>query len=202
MALSPTRAEAREAFLDAAERLLVEVGWADVTTRRLANEAGLNHGLVHYYFGSMEEVLVEVLERFTGRLVERQRAMYAGQEPFIEKWRTAMRYLEEDRASGYQKIWFELQAMAWNRPELRERVAHVNAEWRAVLTEAFTGAMKDYGIDTRRVPVTAVVSLVVTFNEGLMLERLSGVTEGHDELLRAIDRWLKSLEDEKRKKTR
>ena len=67
MAVSPTRAEARDAFLDAAERLLGEVGWADVTTRRLAKEAGLNHGLVHYYFGSMEDVLVEVLERFTAR---------------------------------------------------------------------------------------------------------------------------------------
>src|SRR5690242_3995124 len=179
MAVSPTRAEARDTFLDAAERLLVEGGWADVTTRRLAKEAGLNHGLVHYYFGSMELVLVEVLERFTGRLIERQRAMYAGQEPFIEKWRTAMGYLDEDQASGYQKIWLELQAMAWNRPELRERIAHVNAEWRAVLTDAFSAAMDDYDIDTDRLPVAAVVSLVVTFNEGIMLERLSGVTAGH-----------------------
>jgi AcrR family transcriptional regulator len=200
MAVSPTRADAREAFLDAAERLLIDVGWADVTTRRLAQEAGLNHGLVHYYFGSMEEVLVEVLERFTVRLVERQRALYAGDEPFIEKWRTAMRYLDEDRSSGYQKIWFELQAMAWNRPALRERVAHVNTEWRAVLTEALSGAMKEYGLDRRRVPVDALVSLVITFNEGIMLERLSGITEGHDDLLQAIDKWLRALEGEKRKK--
>jgi AcrR family transcriptional regulator len=200
MAVSPTRADAREAFLDAAERLLIDVGWADVTTRRLAQEAGLNHGLVHYYFGSMEEVLVEVLERFTARLVERQRALYAGDEPFIEKWRTAMRYLDEDRSSGYQKIWFELQAMAWNRPALRERVAHVNTEWRAVLTEAVSGAMQEYGLDRRRVPADALVSLVITFNEGIMLERLSGITEGHDDLLQTIDKWLRTLEGEKRKK--
>src|SRR4051794_35433669 len=201
MAVSPVRAEAREAFLDAAERLLIELGWADVTTRRLAKEAGLNHGLVHYYFGSMEEVLVEVLERFTAKLVERQRAMYAGDEPFIEKWRAAMRYLEEDRSSGYQKIWFELQAMAWNRPALRERIAQVNAEWRAVLTDAFSRAAKEYGVNTRRFPVAAIVSLVVTFNEGIMLERLSGVSEGHDDLLHAIDRWLESLERDKRERS-
>ena len=200
MAVSPTRVEAREAFLDAAERLLVDVGWADVTTRRLAQEAGLNHGLVHYYFGSMEEVLVEVLERFTARLIERQRALYGGDEPFIEKWRTAMRYLDEDRSSGYQKVWFELQALAWNRPALRERVAHVNAEWRLVLTEALSAAMTAYGLDRRRLPVDAVVSLVITFNEGIMLERLSSITEGHDNLLQTIDRWLRSLEAEKRKK--
>ena len=71
------RAAAEEALLDAAERLLVDVGYAAVTTRRLAEEAGVNHGLVHYYFGSMEKLLVRVLERFTERLIARQRELYA-----------------------------------------------------------------------------------------------------------------------------
>src|SRR5260370_1374292 len=106
-----------EAFLDAAERLLVRVGYADMTVRRLAEEAGANHGLVHYYFGSMEELFLRVLERFTERLIQRQKAMYAADVAFIEKWRTAMRYLDEDLQAGYPKVWLELQAMAWNRPE-------------------------------------------------------------------------------------
>ena len=82
-----------ETFLDAAERLLIEVGHAGISTRRLAAEAGLNPGLVHYYFGSMEELLVQVLERFTEQLVSRQREMYARDVPFLEKWRTAMDFL-------------------------------------------------------------------------------------------------------------
>ena len=102
----------------------------------MAEEAGANHGLVHYYFGSVEQLLVRVLERFTERLIARQRELYAADEPFVEKWRTAMRYLVSEDAT-YEKIWLELQALAWNRPELRERLARVNAEWRAVLTEAF-----------------------------------------------------------------
>src|SRR5215211_6946410 len=84
---SAARSSAEEALLDAAERLLVEVGHAGITTRRLAREASVNHGLVHYYFGSVENLLVQVLERFTERLVARQRAMYAADIPFIEKWR-------------------------------------------------------------------------------------------------------------------
>jgi hypothetical protein len=76
-------------------------------------------------------------------------------------------------------------------------VVRVNAEWRAVLTDAFSRAAKEYGLDRRRFPVEALVSLVVTFNEGIMLERLSGVSKGHAELLRAIDRWLQGLEREK-----
>jgi AcrR family transcriptional regulator len=195
MAEASARLEAKAAILDAAERLLVEVGHAGITTRGLAAEAGVNHGLVHYYFGSMENVLVETLERFTGRLVHRQRAMYAADVPFIEKWRTAMRYLDEDFRSGYQKVWLELHALAWNRPELKRKVARVDAQWRQVLTEAFSEAMEGYGLDTERFPVEAVVSLVMTFNQGIILERHSGVFEGHTELLGWIDGWLESLEE-------
>jgi hypothetical protein len=123
--------------------------------------------------------------------------MYATDAPFIEKWRTAMGYLDEDVEAGYPKVWFELQAMAWNHPDMRERLTRVNAEWRAVLTDAFTKAAKEYGVDQRRFPVAAMVALVMTFNEGLMLERISGISEGHDALLGGIDRWLQELEDAK-----
>ena len=181
--------ETEQALLDAAERLLVDAGAAGITTRRVAEEAGANHGLVHYYFGSVEQLLVRVLERFTERLIERQRQLYAAELPFVEKWRTAMAYLDEDRP--YQKIWFELQALAWNRPELRERLAAVHAEWRAVLMEAFAPVQERLGID---LPLGALVTLVYTFNEGIMLERMSGVEDGHRELLDWIERRLSELE--------
>ena len=199
MAISTARSANEEAFLDAAERLLVTTGYAGISVRRLADEAGANHGLVHYYFGSMEELFLRVLERFTLRLIERQRAMYSTDAPFIEKWRAAMRFMDEDLAAGYPKVWFELQAMAWNHPDMRERVRRVNDEWRDVLTEAFTKAADDYGLDRRRVPVEAMVSLVMTFNVGMMLERMEGVTTGHEQLLGSIEGWLAELERTKEK---
>ena len=177
--------ETEQALLDAAERLLVESGAAGITTRQVAKAAGANHGLVHYYFGSVEQLLVRVLERFTERLTERQRQLYAADAPFLEKWRTAMAYLEDDRP--YQKIWFELQALAWNRPDLQERLARVHAEWRAVLCEAFAPVREELGLE---LPLEALVSLVYAFNEGIMLERLSGIETGHRELLDWIDGWL------------
>jgi AcrR family transcriptional regulator len=187
VALLVTKTEARsateEALLDAAERLLVGVGYAGITTRRLAEEAGVNHGLVHYYFGSIENLLVRTLERFTERLVARQRELYASDLPFIEKWRTAMRYLTSDDVT-YDKVWLELQALGWNDRELRERLAHINDEWRSVLLEAFEQPRREYGID---VPLEALVSLVITFNLGIMLERLGGIETGHHELLEWIE---------------
>jgi AcrR family transcriptional regulator len=185
---TPARSAAEEALLDAAERLLVDVGHAGITTRRLAEEAGVNHGLVHYYFGSNENRLVRALERFSGRLIVRHRELYAADMPFVEKWRTAMRYLVSEDAT-YEKIWLELQALAWNNADLRARLARVNAEWRAVLVEAFAEPHREHGID---LPLEALVSLVMTFNLGIIVERLGGIDTGHAELLDWIDRWLSS----------
>ena len=131
---------------------------------------------------------MRALERFTERLIARQRDLYAADEPFVDKWRTAMRYLVSEDVT-YEKVWLELQAMAWNHPELRERLARVNGEWRAVLTEAFAQARDEFGID---MPVDALVSLVMTFNIGIIVERLGGIETGHDALLEWIDEWLSS----------
>src|SRR3954466_7809128 len=168
------RSAAEEALLDAAERLLVEAGHAGITTRRLAEAAGVNHGLVHYYFGSNENLLARALERFTERLIERQRALYAADLPFLEKWRTAMRHLIADDAT-YEKIWMELQALAWNEPELRARLADVNTQWRAVLTQVAAEPHRELGI---AMPLDALVSVVITFNLGIMVDLLCFIDTG------------------------
>jgi TetR/AcrR family transcriptional regulator len=186
------RSDPETRFMDAAERLLVEIGYSAITTRRLAEEAGANLGLLHYYFGSVEELFVRVLERFTDRLIARQRAMYASPLPYIEKWRQAMRYLDADRP--YQKIWWELQAMAWNRPEFRPRVAAVLSAWREAMRESVAEAVARYRLEHAGFSTDDWITLIVAANEGIILERLSGIEHGHDALLAAIDGWLQARE--------
>ena len=183
-----------EAFLDAAERLLIREGAAGISTRRLAQEAGQNHGLVHYYFGSVDELMLQALERFTDRVLERQRAMYETSEPFIQKWRTAVGYIEEDLEAGYPKVWAELEALAWDRPELRDRLRNVSDRWRSLLRDAVAEAIEEYGLDEDGFSAEALAALVMQFNKGLLNERLLGFDRGHAELLDAIDRWLASME--------
>ena len=97
-----------------------------------------------------------------------------------------MRYLVSEDVS-YQKIWLELQALAWNNPDIKARLARVNAEWRAVLTDAFDQPRRELGIT---LPLDALVSLVMTFNLGIIIERLGGIDTGHRELLDWIERWI------------
>jgi AcrR family transcriptional regulator len=185
-----------ESFLDAAERLLVREGLGGISTRQLAREAGQNHGLVHYYFGSVDELLLQTLERFTGRVLERQRAMYETDAPFAEKWRTAMGFIEEDLEAGYPKVWAELEVLAWNKPEMRERLHGVNDSWRSLLRDALAEAIEEYGLETG-FSAEAWATLVMQFNKGLLNERLLGFDRGHAELLEAIDGWLTTLEQQK-----
>jgi AcrR family transcriptional regulator len=187
-----TKPDIRTVFLDAAERLLIEEGRRGISTRRLAREAGLNHGLVHYYFGTVENLMLAVFERFTNRLAERQRGMYAADVPFLEKWRTAMGFMEEDLAAGYPKIWAELQAAAMNDAELARRFRTVYATWRAVLTDAFIDAAREYRVSDAAVP--ALVTLVMTFTIGMFNERLVGVDTGHADLLAWFDTAIRSME--------
>ena len=58
--------------------------------------------------------------------------------------------------------------------------------------------MDEYGLDRERFPLAAIVSLVMTFNEGLMVERLSGISAGHRDLMEMAERWLEALEEAKR----
>ena len=176
----------------------MEVGYGAITTRKLAERAGVNHGLVHYYFGSMEELLLRVVERFTDALIERQRAMYAADTPFIDKWREAMRFLDEDTDSGYHKVWLEMQAMAWNDTAIRDRLQQVHLRWMEVVDGAFASGLAELGVDPAAFPTRAVVGLVITFNQGIMVERLLGVDSGHRELLAMIDRTVDELWEEQR----
>ena len=190
-AKTTARSAAEEALLDAAERVLVDVGYAGITTRRLAEEAGVNHGLVHYYFGSVENLLVRDA-RAVHRAADRAaaRACTPRDEPFLEKWRTAMRYLVSEDVDLREGLARAPGARLESTPDLRERLARVNAEWRAVLTEAFEEPHRELGIE---MPLDALVSLVMTFNIGIIVERLGGIETGHDELLDWIDRMAVEL---------
>jgi AcrR family transcriptional regulator len=55
------RSNIRRQILDAAIALIAEIGWADITTRKVAERAGVNNALIHYYFGSKDALLREAI---------------------------------------------------------------------------------------------------------------------------------------------
>ncbi|HEX6418276.1 MAG TPA: TetR/AcrR family transcriptional regulator [Acidimicrobiales bacterium] len=189
---TPERNATAEALLDATERLLVSTGPSGLTTRRIAEEAGQAHGLIRYHFGSLEHLVVRVVERATERILDRQRRLYAGDEPFVEKWRTAMRYLDEDLTVGtFPKLAGEMLALSWNQPAYRDAIHRMLAGFTGMLAGAVRTALADQGI--AGADVEALATLVRTFQLGMIAERLAGVDIGHRALIDAIDGWLTRL---------
>ena len=194
--ISEQRQQVTARLMDAAERLLYDVGYAGVTTRAVAAEAGIKHGLVHYYFGSMDELLTQTLERFVNQLAEALEALY--EDPglsFADKWRLGSQFWVDEPASRFPKVLLELLAMGWNMRSLQPRLTQVHARFRAIFERHFGQALRDYGLDETEFPLKVIVAAVTSFQLGLIVEGLSDVHEGHQELLDWIQRWIDGLEE-------
>lgn len=193
------RDEARDhktakALLEATERLLIKHGHSGVSTRRIAEEAGQPHGLVRYHFGSLEALLLRTLEQAAGGIIERQRTLYESDQPFVEKWRTAMELLDSDLQTGFPKLTAELFAKAWNEPAYREGLHDTMRAFTDMLAEAVAGAAAEYDANLGTEHTLALATLIRTFQIGMIIERLAGIEVGHAELLAAIEERLSETE--------
>jgi hypothetical protein len=142
----------------------------------------------------VDELLLHTLERFTGRVIDRQQATFAADAPFAEKWRAAVGFIEQDLATGYPKAWPGVEAAVLDTPGMRDRINAVIDRWRSLLRDALAAAIDEFGLERSGCTPERLAPLVMRFDKGLLLERLLGLDRGHAELLSAIDNWLTSWE--------
>lgn len=135
----------REDLLEAAGRLLREVGYGAMSTRRVAEAAGVPLSQIHYHFRSMQGLLLELLKAENARLLDRQTALYGSDMPLSEKWRTACRYLEEDLQSGYVRVLHEMMYAALSDTEIRDHVRQQLGGWKRLLTDVAEVAIERHG---------------------------------------------------------
>src|SRR5262245_36524196 len=110
--------QTRERILDATFRRLVAEGYAALSVREIAKDAGVNHALINYHFRSKEQLVIDVLDAVNQRLLSRQAQMYEGSAGFAEKWASARRFYEDDLASGFVRLQAELWAASLSNPGL------------------------------------------------------------------------------------
>jgi AcrR family transcriptional regulator len=130
---TPPEPDARTALLAAAESCLRQYGYAGLSTRRVAEEAGMPLSQIHYHFGSKDALVLALLEHQNRRLLERQRATFAADLPLWRRWEKACDYLDEDLASGYVRVLQEMIAAGWSNPEIAAAVRRFLGGWYALL---------------------------------------------------------------------
>src|SRR5262245_15699873 len=113
--------ETKAKILDAAFQRLAREGYAALSIREIAKDAGVNHALINYHFRSKDQLVIAVLDHANQRLLERQSRMYASPGGFAEKWAHAREFYKSDLASGFVRVQAELWAASLADPVLKEK---------------------------------------------------------------------------------
>jgi len=166
---SKTRAQ----LLDAAELLLLEDGYASVTSRRVAARAGLKPQLVHYYFRTMDDLFLEVFRRRAEENVVRVERAIAADGSLRALWQ-----LNDDLRGARFNI--EFVALANHRKAIRTEIARYAERFRAAQLDAVTTALNELGVTEDRIPPIVALLMMTGLTQVLALEDALGMTAGHD----------------------
>ena len=128
-------AQTRTRILDAARTCLLADGYANLSTRRVAEAADVPLSQIHYYFGSRQELILAVLAAENQRLLARQREMFAAPDPLWVRWELACDFLDTDVESGYVRILQEMIAAGWSDADVAAAVRELVGGWYSVLAD-------------------------------------------------------------------
>jgi AcrR family transcriptional regulator len=129
-------------IIDAARACLLADGYAAMSTRKVADQAGVPLSQIHYHFGSKDDLIVGLLRAENEGRLERQAEMYGPDLPLSEQWEIACGFFDEDLASGYVRILQEMTAAGWSSRALADELKEVYGAWVALLARVAQGAGK------------------------------------------------------------
>lgn len=167
----PKGAAKRTLLLDTAERLIVEEGYAAVSTRRVGLEAGVKPPLVHYYFPTTDDLLLAVYQRAAEQAHQRTLDALAAPRPLEALWSLC-------KESAHTALGTELYALANHRKAIRSHIAENGAAVRDVEAAALASAVGDR-LDRSVCDPKALLLLLTGISRILVMEQAVGVTDGH-----------------------
>ena len=137
--------DTRRRILDAARARLLADGYAGLSTRKVAEEAGVPLSQLHYHFGSKGGLILALFEMENEERLTRQTRMYAEDRPLWQRYEQACDFLEDDLESGYVRVLQELVAAGWSNPEIGAAVRELFGGWIALLIEVARDAEHRHG---------------------------------------------------------
>ena len=199
--------QTRERILDATFRRLVSEGYAALSVREIAKDAGVNHALINYHFRSKDQLVIDVLDAVNQRLLTRQASMYEGGGGFAQKWASARRFYEDDLASGFVRLQAELWAASLSNAGLREKFLPRLLAWKKLVLGAVREAVAALQANGGKLPTPftpeVIACWISEFWLGMEFADLLGVKEEQIQHRAALDavQWLLESLDAKAAKT-
>lgn len=189
----------RELILEATRRRLIQEGYAKLSVREIAADAGVNHALIGYHFQGKQQLVLAVLDDANNRLLERQARMYGTPSSAADKWRQACEFYEEDLASGFVQLLMELMGASFHDEALRREFTPRLLAWQKLIQQAVDEFIAEHQLD---LPVAsrAITAWITWFWVGLEASMALGIEErqGHQrEALRAMLTLLRQVQERK-----
>lgn len=177
----------RDAILDATETIMVEEGYAAVTSRRVEEQAGLKSQLVHYHFGTMEDLFVAVYERSEKEFLRRHLQALTSASPLRALWELS---IHPQRTRLAQ----ELIALSNHKKSIRKITARVLEQMHSVNEVLIAKYLEEAGIDRHAYPPLVVSHILNGLSRSLVTEEALGLSAGRSEVLAFAERWLSDIE--------
>jgi TetR/AcrR family transcriptional regulator len=177
----------RARLLDAAEQLMLEEGYAAVTSRHVGRKAEISPQLVHYYFRTMDDLFLEVFRRRAEQgLVQFTDAIAAA--PTL---RTLWEFRTDPHGSAFN---IEFAALSNHRKAIRAELALYAERFRQMQLDAIAAILAARGISTDSCPPAVVLLAITGITQVMAFEEAFGMTTGHDETIDFVGRFLDDLE--------
>ncbi|HVV38211.1 MAG TPA: helix-turn-helix domain-containing protein [Acidimicrobiales bacterium] len=158
----------RERLLAAAGELLAERGFRKVSTRSIAERAGVNNALVHYHFGTKSKLLAEAALGMLGADLDVPMTLVRDAESVSAGIGDVLRWLDAlDLGDPAVRVLFELTIEAFGDSDVRPLVAAAMEAARAAMTEALASRRDVAAADT-----AALAGLLIALFDGVMLHRM------------------------------
>jgi AcrR family transcriptional regulator len=181
----------RGALLDAAEKLMLEEGYAAVTSRRLAARAGLKPQLVHYYFRTMDDLFLALFRRRADQALERQARAMASDQPLWSLW-------DLSRDPRGTALTMEFTALANHRKAIAAELSASAERYRAELLECFRALLARYEIDAEGYPPIVCAVLLTSISTFLVIEQaMLGMSSGHAETIAFVEDLIRRVEGDR-----
>jgi AcrR family transcriptional regulator len=174
-------------LLDAAEQLMLEEGYAAVTSRRVAEKAALKPQLVHYYFRTMDDLFLAAFRRRAEEGLEAQAQVLQARQPLWALWR----FSTDPAATA---ITMEFIALANHRKALKAEIAYYAERFREEQQKALSTVLGRYGPAAAQVPPLVWSVLMTSVSRVLVIEQALGMSAGHAETVEFVERYLHRLE--------
>jgi AcrR family transcriptional regulator len=176
--------EKAQRIIEAMRSSVARRGISGSTFEHVAREAGVSRGLLHYYFGTKEALLVEVVRRDSEHRIARLDAPLGAASTPDEVLQVLVASLQDsiNHEPGFWVLIFELFTAGRRNPEIEREMGELFARTRDHVADILRTKEKE-GVVSLAFDADAVVGFLFAVADGLALQMLSDPDRDHTDTI-------------------